>query len=161
MNMKLTMATLATVCLAAAGCASTASTASTASIASTASSGTPAAGAPGNPCQVLSAWRSGGGTAQMNAITSDLTKIETAASAQSITALASAGQALDNDAQNAALDLPPIDASDYTSAMADFQVSGTDFATGIQSSAAAGETPLKNASREFESFAASVKATCN
>jgi hypothetical protein len=154
MNIKLTMATLATVCLAAAGCASTASTASTAS-------STPAAGAPGNPCQVLSAWRSGGGTAQMNAITSDLTKIETAASAQSITALASAGQTLDNDAQNAALDLPPIDASDYTSAMADFQVSGTDFATGIQSSAAAGETPLKDASREFESFAASVKATCN
>ena len=72
-----------------------------------------------------------------------------------------AGQALDNDAQNAALDLPPIDASDYTSAMADFQVSGTDFATGIQSSTEAGETPLKNASREFQSFAASVKATCN
>jgi hypothetical protein len=143
---------LATVCLAAAGCASSASSAS---------SGTPAAGAPGNHCQVLSAWRSGGGTAQLNAITSDLTKIETAASAQSITALASAGQALDNDAQNAALDLPPIDASDYTSAMADFQVSGTDFATGIQSSTEAGETPLKNASREFQSFAASVKATCN
>jgi hypothetical protein len=46
-----------------------------------------------------------------------------------MTALASAGQALDNDAQNAALDLPPIDGSNYFSAMADFQTAGTDFAT--------------------------------
>jgi hypothetical protein len=149
MNAKLTMAALAIACLAVAGCAGSAS------------SSTPAAGASGNPCQVLSAWRSGGGTAEMNAITSDLTKIETAASAQSMTALESAGQALDNDVQNAALDLPPIDGIDYTSATADFQTAGTDFATGIQSSAAAGGTPLKTASREFKNFAASVKATCN
>jgi hypothetical protein len=49
----------------------------------------------GEPCQMLSDWRTGGGTAEMNAITSDLAKTETAASAQSMTALASAGQALD------------------------------------------------------------------
>lgn len=78
-----------------------------------------------------------------------------------MTALASAGQSLDSDAQNAALDLPPIDGSNYTGAMADLQTAGTDFATGIQSSAAAGETPLKTASGEFKNFAASVKATCN
>jgi hypothetical protein len=149
MNVKLTMAALGIACLAVAGCGGSAG------------SSTPAAGASGNPCQLLSAWRSGGGTPQMNAITSDLTKIETAASAHSMTALASAGQALDNDAQNAALDLPPIGGSNYTSAMADFQTAGTDFATGIQSSAAAGEAPLKTASREFKNFAASVKATCN
>jgi hypothetical protein len=123
MNVKLTMAALAIACLALADCGGSASS-------------TPAAGASGNPCQVLSAWRSGGGTAEMNAITSELTKIENAASSQSMTAVASAGQALDNDAQNAALDLPPIDGIDYTSAMADFQTAGTD-------------------------FAASVKATCN
>lgn len=149
MKVKLAMAALAIACLAAAGCGGSAS------------SSTKAAGAAGNPCQALSAWRSSGGMAEMNAITSDLATIETAASAQSITALASAGQALDNDTQNAALDLPPIDTIDYTNAMADFQTAGTDFAAGTQSSAAAGETPLKTAAQEFQSFAASVKATCN
>jgi hypothetical protein len=126
MNVQLTMAALTIACLAVAGCGGSAS------------SSTPAAEASGNPCQMLSAWKSGGGTSGMNAITSDLAKLETAASAQSITALASAGQALDNDAQNAALDLPPIGGSNYISAMADFQTAGTDFATGIQSSAEAG-----------------------
>jgi hypothetical protein len=149
MNVKLTMAALAIGCLAVAGCGGSAA------------SSPPAAGVSGNPCQLLSAWRSGGGTPQMNAITSDLARIETAASARSMTALASAGQALDNDAQNAALDLPPIDGSDYTSAMGDFQAAGTQFATGIQSSAAAGDTSLVTASREFKNFAAGVKATCN
>jgi hypothetical protein len=149
MKVKLTMTALAIACLAVAACGGTAS-----------KSASPAAAA-GNPCQALSAWKSGGGTTGMNAITSDLTKIEAAAAAQSMTALASAGQALDNDAQNAALDLPPIDAVDYTNAMADFQTAGTDFAGSTQSSAAAGETPLSTGAQEFKSFAASVKATCN
>ena len=155
MNVKLTMAALAIGCLAVAGCGGSAGSGGSAA------SSTQAAEVSGNPCQLLSAWRSGGGAAQMNAITADLAKIETAASAHSMTALASAGQALDNDAQNAALDLPPIDGSDYTSAMGDFQAAGTQFATGIQSSAAAGETSLTTASGEFKNFAAGVKATCN
>lgn len=112
-------------------------------------------------CQALAAWRSGGGAAGMNSITADLTKLETAASAQSMTALASAGDALDGDAANAALDLPPIDSSDWINAMADFQLAGTQFSTGIQANAKAGETPLKTAVGEFKSFGASVKATCN
>jgi hypothetical protein len=148
MKAKLIMTALAMACLAIAGCGGTAS------------KSTPAAAA-GNPCQALSAWNGGGGTTGMNAITSDLTKIEAAASAQSITALASAGQALDNDAQNAALDLPPIDGVDYTKAMADFQTAGTDFAAGTQSSATAGETALSTGAQEFKSFGANVKATCN
>ena len=45
--------------------------------------------------------------------------------------------------------------------MADFQTAGTDFATGIQSSAGAAETPLNTGAQEFKSFAASVKASCN
>ncbi len=149
MKAKLITTALAMACLAIAGCGGTAS------------KSTPAAAAAGNPCQALSAWNGGGGTTGMNAITSDLTKIEAAASAQSITALASAGQALDNDAQNAALDLPPIDGVDYTKAMADFRTAGTDFAGGTQSSATAGETPLSTGAQEFKSFGASVKATCN
>ena len=149
MKVKLIMTALAIACLAIAACGGTASTS------------TPAAAAAGNPCQALSAWKSGGGTTGLNAITSDLTKIEAAAEAQSLTALASAGQALDNDAQNATLDLPPIDALDYTNAMADFQTAGTDFATGIQSSAAEGEAPLSTGTQEIKSFSASVKATCN
>jgi len=44
--------------------------------------------------------------------------------------------------------------------MADFQTAGTDFATGVQSSAAAGETPLSTGSQEIKSFSADVKATC-
>ena len=148
MKVKLTMTALAIACLAVAGCSGAASKSA------------PPAAAAGNPCQALSAWQSGGGTTGMNAIASDLTKIEAAAAAQSMTALASAGQALDNDAQNAALDLPPIDGVDYTDALADFQVAGADFATGVQSSATAGETPLSTGTQEFKSFAASVKATC-
>jgi hypothetical protein len=97
----------------------------------------------------------------MNSITADLGKIETAASAQSLTALASAGQALDGDAANAALDLPPIDGSDYINAMADFQAAGTQFSTGIQADVKAGETQFKTAAGELRSFGASVKATCN
>jgi hypothetical protein len=149
MKVKLTMTALAIACLAIAACGGTASTS------------TPAAAAAGNPCQVLSAWKSGGGTTGLNAITSDLTRIEAAAEAQSLTALASAGRALDNDAQNATLDLPPIDALDYTNAMADFQTAGTDFATGIQSGAAEGEAPLSTGTQEIKNFSASVKATCN
>jgi hypothetical protein len=149
MKVKLTMTALAMACLAIAGCGGAASKSA------------PAAAAAGNSCQELSAWKSSGGTTGMNAITSDLTKIEAAASAQSITALVSAGQALDNDAQNATLDPPPIDGVDYTNAMADFQTAGTDFAAGTQSSVSAGETPLSTGAQEFKSFAASVKATCN
>ena len=149
MKVKLTMTALAMACLAVAGCGGAAS------------KSTQAAAAAGNPCQALSAWSNGGGTTGMNAIASDLTKIEAAAAAQSMTALASAGQALDNDAQNAALDLPPIDRADYTNALADFQIAGTDFASGVQSTATAGETPLSTGTQEFKGFAASVKATCN
>jgi len=46
-------------------------------------------------------------------------------------------------------------------AMADFQTAGTDFATGIQSSAAEGEAPLSTGTQEIKNFSASVKATCN
>jgi hypothetical protein len=148
MKVKLIMTALAIACLAVAGCG-------------TANKSSPPAAAAGNPCQALSAWRSGGGVTGMNAITSDLTKIEAAAAAQSVTALAAAGQALDNDAQNATLDLPPIDPVDYTNAMADFQAAGTDLAAGTQSRAEAGEAPLSTGSKEFQSFAASVKATCS
>ena len=48
----------------------------------------------------------------------------------------------------------------FTNAMADFQTAGTDLAMGTQSGLASSETPLTNGSKEFQSFAASVKATC-
>jgi hypothetical protein len=154
MKMTLTMAAMAIAGLAIAGCGGSASGAPAPGAAG-------ASGAAGNPCQALQVWQSGGGTREMKAVESDLGRVVNAASAQSLTELASAGQALDNDAQNAALDVPPIDGIGYTNAMAGFQAAGTHFSTGISSSAQAGEAPLKTASTEMNNFSASVKATCH
>ena len=149
--MKITLAIAAiAVAALAAGCGGSAGSSTTA-----------VSGAVGNPCQALASWRSGGGTKEMDAIVSDLSGVEKAGTAQSLTELATAGQALDNDAQNAALDLPPIDGLDYTEAMAGFQAAGTHFSTGVQASDQEGEAPLQSAAKEFQSFAASVKATCH
>lgn len=148
MKAKLTLAAVAIACISAAGCGAAAN------------SGTQAASVAGNPCQALSAWKGGGGTTGMNTIASDLSSVESAGSAENMTELASAGQTLDNDAQSEALDVPPIGALDFTNAMADFQTAGTDLALGTQSGLTSSETPLTSGSKEFESFAASVKATC-
>jgi hypothetical protein len=149
MKAKLTMAALAIACASAAGCSAAGGGSSTTQQAAAA-----------NPCQSLSAWKSGGGTSGMNSIASDLTKVQSAGSAENMSEVVSAGQALDNDAQSAALDVPPIDGLDFTNAMADFQTAGTDLAMGTQSGITASETPLTSGSKEFEDFAASVKSTC-
>jgi hypothetical protein len=155
MKVTLTMAAMAIAGLAIAGCGGSVGNSTQVSGAAGAS------GAVGNPCQALAVWQSGGGTKEMTAVESDLAKVVSAAQAQSLTALATAGQALDNDAANAALDLPPIDGLGYTNSMTDFQAAGTHFSSGIQSDDQAGEAPLQSATKEINNFSASVKATCH
>jgi hypothetical protein len=46
-------------------------------------------------------------------------------------------------------------------AIAGLAVAGTDISACVGSTAQAGETPLKSATKGFENFAASVKATCH
>lgn len=156
MKAKLTIAALAIACASAAGCAASGSGAN----GNGNNSGGQTAAVAGNPCQALTSWKSAGGTTGMNAIAADLSNVESAGSAENMTEVVSAGQALTSDAQNAALDVPPIDGLDFTSAMADFQTAGTDLAMGTQSGVTSSEAPLTTGSKEFQSFAASVKSTC-
>ena len=80
--------------------------------------------------QLVAAWVAGPGYGSFQAVQADITAVQADATGQNLPAIENDGSTLAADAQNAAVNPPPVGSGEYQTAMKFFAVAGNDMAIG-------------------------------
>jgi hypothetical protein len=103
--------------------------------------------------EALVTWYNASGSQQMIVLEKDCSGISADATASNLPAVEADGSKLSADAQTANGNPPPFDTADYSGAMEDYSIAGTDIAAGDFTG---GTTEMDSGSLLVESFTAKV-----